>query len=227
MTDLQQAATRPSPHRKEAPMPDPPPARPARGRALACHWPALAGAALATAGPLGVALAAAFPEGITAGQSAFTNTAANGPAVHASGQEAGVRGVAYGQHGVGVRGNSPAPGGTGVAGLGAVGVRGHAAVAPGLEAALDAGVEGTGPTGVRGEGAGPTGVGVEGTGRIGGRFEGIAAPLQLVPASTAGPPAGGTHAVGELYVDSQGKLYLCAAAGIPGTWMQIALTPVK
>jgi hypothetical protein len=41
------------------------------------------------------------------------------------------------------------------------------------------------------------------------------------------PGLGGPHEAGELYVDSQGQLFLCTAAGTPGTWMQVALTPVR
>jgi hypothetical protein len=58
----------------------------------------------------------------------------------------------------------------------------------------------------------------------GGLFSGGRASLRLVPASTQGAPtaASGGHLVGELFVDSDGNLFFCKAAGTPGTWVQIA-----
>jgi hypothetical protein len=73
-----------------APPVPPRPAPPVRrgapaGRWLSRRWPALAGAALATAVPLGVALAANYPEGITAGPSpsVFTGNVGLGTAAPA------------------------------------------------------------------------------------------------------------------------------------------------
>lgn len=36
--------------------------------------------------------------------------------------------------------------------------------------------------------------------------------------TTAGAPASGTWAVGDLVIDSAGAWHLCTAAGTPGTW---------
>jgi hypothetical protein len=80
-------------------------------------------------------------------------------------------------------------------------------------------------------GAGSIGVratATAGTAGLGGSFAGTLAPLRLVPASTAGAPKAGSHAAGELYVDSAGNLYCCTAGGSPGTWFNLttpAATP--
>ena len=63
---------------------------------------------------------------------------------------------------------------------------------------------------------------------LGGEFIGARAPLRLRPAATAGRPEpvrGVVHEVGELYVDSQGQLFLCTGAGSPGTWVKVTVTP--
>ena len=51
------------------------------------------------------------------------------------------------------------------------------------------------------------------------------APLRLIPAATAGPPASSTHAIGELYTDSNGALFVCVSEGTPGTWIQVGGGP--
>jgi hypothetical protein len=53
--------------------------------------------------------------------------------------------------------------------------------------------------------------------------DGGLAPIWLKPAGSAGAPTSGAHAVGELYVDSNGVLYQCIDAGSPGTWAQSLL----
>jgi hypothetical protein len=61
---------------------------------------------------------------------------------------------------------------------------------------------------------------------LGGEFSGASAPIRLDPATTAGAPTSGTHKRGELYVDSQGSLFLCVAdsAGTSaGTWKKVVL----
>jgi hypothetical protein len=58
--------------------------------------------------------------------------------------------------------------------------------------------------------------------------QGGLAPLFLSPAGTAGPPTTGSHAVGEVYVDSAGRLYSCVTGGTPGTWVKLSpLVPVN
>jgi hypothetical protein len=45
------------------------------------------------------------------------------------------------------------------------------------------------------------------------------APIRIRPAAASGAPTSGTHALGELFVDTNGVLYRCVAAGTPGTWV--------
>jgi hypothetical protein len=123
-----------------------------------------------------------------------------------------------GVHGVGVSlTGSPPP-------AGPVGVQGDSGEENGY------GVYGAcydGAAGVAGFSRG-TGLGVSGvsTSGVGAQFSGGSAPLCLVPAAVTGPPTSGTHAQGELYVDSNGALYLCTAAGTSGTWQQVVTEPV-
>ena len=65
------------------------------------------------------------------------------------------------------------------------------------------------------------GVGVEGrsTSGYGAEFNGGLAPILLIPGASAGPPTSGTHAVGEVYVDSVGVVWTCQVAGTPGVWV--------
>jgi len=48
--------------------------------------------------------------------------------------------------------------------------------------------------------------------------QGGLAPLFLTPSIASGAPTSGTHAVGEIYVDSDAVLYVCNVAGTPGNW---------
>lgn len=43
--------------------------------------------------------------------------------------------------------------------------------------------------------------------------------LSILPAATPGAPTSGTHAVGELYRDSNQDLWQCVAGGTPGGWV--------
>jgi len=56
---------------------------------------------------------------------------------------------------------------------------------------------------------------------IGGAFAGGMAQLRLVPGATAGPPSGSTHQMGELYLDSQGNLFLCTLGGASPRWTRL------
>ena len=72
----------------------------------------------------------------------------------------------------------------------------------------------------------PLGTGVVGftggTGAYGGEFFGGLAEVRLRPGGEAPITLTNAHAVGELYEDATGELWLCTAAGSPGTWRQIA-----
>src|SRR5690349_16930342 len=48
---------------------------------------------------------------------------------------------------------------------------------------------------------------------------GATAASRYVGATTAGPPASGTFAVGDHVVDQQGFTWVCITAGTPGTWV--------
>ncbi len=74
-------------------------------------------------------------------------------------------------------------------------------------------------------GASPDGTGVTGISNngIGGEFSGGTAQLRLVPGATAGPPTGSSHLTGELYLDSNGDLYLCTAGGVNAKWAKLNL----
>ncbi len=60
---------------------------------------------------------------------------------------------------------------------------------------------------------------------LGLRVAGQRAALRLVPQAATGAPNDGlAHDMGELVVDAAGALFLCVAAGTPGTWRQVALS---
>jgi hypothetical protein len=42
-----------------------------------------------------------------------------------------------------------------------------------------------------------------------------------VPAAAAGRPTLGLHDKGEIVLDSAGVLFVCIAAGTPGTWVRV------
>ena len=98
--------------------------------------------------------------------------------------------------------------GTGVLGQGDEGV-----VARGTTIGVDASANGTAVAGISNS-------------EYGGLFGGKQAPIRLFPASTAGAPTTGSHRKGELYIDSQGNLFLCTAdsvGGNAGTWKKVVL----
>jgi hypothetical protein len=77
--------------------------------------------------------------------------------------------------------------------------------------------------GVYGTSASSSGVfGAGGASGIGGSFVGGRAPLWLGLHETLGAPTSGTHTTGEIYLDSAALLWVCTAAGTPGTWMRLA-----
>lgn len=135
-----------------------------------------------------------------------------------TGDGVGVTGVTAG--GVGIFGafGQPAPAPT----LSGVGVLGQSDITTGT------GVSGvnTTPSAHHGNGAGVSGNSVGG---YGGDFAGGLAPLHLKSGSTPGRPTDNSpqHQQGELYIDSNGTLFLCIASGVPGpnNWVQVVVQP--
>ena len=115
----------------------------------------------------------------------------------------------------GVLGDTDIAGQAGVLGFGASdgnGVQGYS-------------YSGSGAWGRSSLGPGVTGlIDVGGTG-VGGSFAGGRAQLLLVPASTTGAPTTLAHSQGELFLDKNATLFLCTAAGTPGTWLDISSPP--
>ena len=107
--------------------------------------------------------------------------------------------------GPGVKGSNYSNTGDGVLDQGKVGVRGKSSIA--------------GAAAVVGEHSG-SGT----TSGYGGQFKGARAQVRLVPAGAAGRPTSGTHAKGELYLDSAATLYVCTVGGTPGTWRRLTTT---
>ena len=76
-----------------------------------------------------------------------------------------------------------------------------------------------------GAGRGVEGISDRGTG---GLFNGAKAQLRLVPkpAGNIGPPSG-THSKGEIYMDSQGTLFVCTVGGATPTWRRVQTAAVS
>ena len=68
-------------------------------------------------------------------------------------------------------------------------------------------------------GSGPGGV--LGLGTVGGVFSGSVVAINLDPQTSAGAPSGQAFK-GDMAVDSAGVLWLCVAAGTPGTWIRVS-----
>ncbi len=60
-----------------------------------------------------------------------------------------------------------------------------------------------------------------GAGAYGGEFFGGLAEVRLRPGGNQPIDLADTHQVGELYEDATGTLWLCVAAGTPGTWREL------
>jgi hypothetical protein len=74
------------------------------------------------------------------------------------------------------------------------------------------------------EGRHSTGLEARSAHGYGGVFKGGRAPLWLVPQfSATGFPSSGSHARGELFADTAGNLWYCAAGGSPGRWRKVVL----
>lgn len=50
---------------------------------------------------------------------------------------------------------------------------------------------------------------------------GASAATRYVGATASGAPASGTFAVGDFCIDQSGAVFVCTAAGTPGTWKQV------
>jgi hypothetical protein len=81
---------------------------------------------------------------------------------------------------------------------------------------------GQGVLGATSSGAGVYGSSISG---YGGMFAGGTAQLRLMPGLTAGAPVGGSHLMGELYLDSTGNLFLCTKASPGAFWVKLNLSP--
>jgi hypothetical protein len=90
-------------------------------------------------------------------------------------------------------------------------------------AAAGAGLNGTAiTTGTGVSGNSGSGIGVQGNSAtgLGGTFTGGQAPIALGLGPAAGPPTGGTHVKGEIYLDVNAVLWTCVIGGGPGTWFK-------
>ena len=146
-------------------------------------------------------------------------------------------GTAYGVYATGgqyagVAGDTSNPGGAGVTGQarsasGGAGVSGYSAAGQGTVGSTTMGLGVLGRAGSIALRAPKATAGVyglaDGEVGIGGVFEGTRAPLRLIPSAIAGAPSTGAHEVGELFVDSTGRLYFCRASGTPGTWIALGV----
>lgn len=153
-----------------------------------------------------------------------------------------VMGVASGPTGRGVYGQG---GATGVEAFGVTGVRARGVTVGVLAEPIDDGIplaialRGRGTVGVSGESIGASGTGVIGTGGRGVSGDGATYALVASAAGTAALLLGSTvhggatsriapplrtdaHVVGEIDIDGDGAVWLCTAAGSPGTWRKIA-----
>jgi len=136
-------------------------------------------------------------------------TSKNGPALDASASKTAVQARSY--NGTGLAASSGGTNSVAVSAYadqpGTIGVNAFGA---------SMGVYGEGGTGVFGRSY--TGYGAE--------LGGARAPLRLQPGQAVGAPQTGTHQRGELYIDSQGQLFLCVADSASGgvsTWKKVVL----
>jgi hypothetical protein len=137
----------------------------------------------------------------------------------------GVSGTHTGQ-GYGVVGDGAGASNAGVLGRNSTGhgVRGEGS--PGVVGINSTTGAGAGPDGGAFASAGVlghsrSGPGVHGEGTYGGQFEGSGAQLRLVPGTSAGRPTTGAHTIGEIYMDSAARLWVCVASGSPGMWVSV------
>jgi hypothetical protein len=143
-------------------------------------------------------------------------------AVKAAGQTNGVAATA--QDGVGVSGTGNGQFGVGVAATGTyAAVNATTLAGDGVQSSANG-------AGIGVNASSRDGLGVSGhsTNGLGAEFSGGKAPIRLAPAATPGAPTTGSHKRGELYVDSQGDLFLCtqdSVSGNAGKWRKVVLQP--
>jgi hypothetical protein len=163
--------------------------------------------------------------GSTTGVRAISNTstgvnASGRTAVKATGQTTGVNAAAQDGVAVSAAGNGEFGIGVGATGTYA-GVNANSLNGDGIQSSAN----GTG-IGVAANSRDGLGVAGHSTNGLGAEFSGGKAPIRLVPSGAPGAPTSGTHKRGELYVDSQGTLFLCVADSVgntAGTWRKVHL----
>ena len=149
--------------------------------------------------------------GATGGDSSGPGISAGGGAPDGTGVYASGAGT-----GAGVAATGGGNSGNGVGAVGG-GPDGHGILAQGV---------GLG-NGVNATGGDTSGSGVFAVGGSGGgngaqlASGGTGAPLNLVPSGKEGPPGLGAHAVGDVWADSNGILWVCVAGGTAGTWTRV------
>jgi hypothetical protein len=129
----------------------------------------------------------------------------------------------------GVRGE----GATGVSGLGrngGIGVYGKVGAGTAVSGVAAAGVAIKAQNSSDGHAAvlvnnGGSAAGVRSTSKkgYGAELAGGGAAVRLVPRPSKGHPKSGFHQLGEIVVDSAGKLFLCVGNGTPGTWREVVV----
>jgi len=138
----------------------------------------------------------------------FGRNSGTGPGVHGWSLNNDGDGV-LGTGQVGVNGTSAS--GTGVQGEGTIGVLGSTSAASGSALLGEA----------SGSASGVRATSQQGYGAV---LSGGKAQMRLLPRGTVGKPTTGTHAVGELYLDRVGSLFICTVAGTPSTWKTVTVS---
>jgi len=174
------------------------------------------------------------PGGFSAGVKGQNNST-NGRGIGVWGNHDGAGWGLYGTSSSGIAVNAVCDAGTGVSAaggtavvasgdtLGVVASGGTAVVAEGLGASgigVNATADSSSPAVLAANAS--TGSGVRATSQLGrgGIFAGAAAQIKLLPGSRSTHPSTGQR--GDLYADSNGRLWFCKAGGTPADWQQIA-----
>lgn len=128
-------------------------------------------------------------------------------------------------------GSTPNNNGYGIGGFGGTGVLAEGGNGPGLFAtsvnsnAIEASASASGTAAVSATNTAAVGenfaVSALSTNGVGVLASGGQCQLGLVPSQKVGPPQSGSHFAGEFVLDANINLYLCKAAGTPGTWKLI------